>query len=63
MVTHNGGPNPCLWKNTSLHACKDALASHYVLVGAMPSVPGAGLERTASHVMIRCLLMSRLMSR
>ena len=38
--------NPCLRKNTSLHACKDALASHYVLVGAMPSVPGAGLERT-----------------
>jgi len=38
--------NPCLRKNTSLHACKDALASHYVLVGEMPSVAGAGLERT-----------------
>jgi len=33
--------NPCLRKNTSLHACKDALASHYVLVGEMPSVAGA----------------------
>jgi hypothetical protein len=38
--------NPCLRKNTSLHACKDALASDYVLVGEMPAVAGAGLERT-----------------
>lgn len=37
--------NPCLRKNTSLHACKDALASDYVLVAEMPSVAGAGLER------------------
>ncbi len=39
--------NPCLRKNTSLHACKDALSGHYVLVGEMRSVAGAGLERTA----------------
>ena len=44
--SHGDTRNPCLRQNTSLHACKDALASDYVLVGEMPSVAGAGLERT-----------------
>jgi hypothetical protein len=46
--SHGDTQNPCLRQNTSLHACKDALASDYVLVGEMPAVAGAGLERTVA---------------
>jgi hypothetical protein len=36
--------NPCLCNNTSMHACKDALASDYVLVGEMQSVAALGVQ-------------------
>lgn len=38
--------NPCLRTNTSLEACRAALAEHYVLVAELPAAAGAGLERT-----------------